>query len=343
MNAGAATAVASPASRPAALAAAPRALAWAATIATACFVVAGVAEALLIRLVRPTELELDWISDGMLSVALGVAIYLWLHLRATRLALTEHERSELVLQTQLSLAEGMQRRLLPEVPRQARGLEWAAVLVPAGRIGGDFFDFFQPTADVRLMLIADVSGKGIPAAMALTLLRATFRSVARETDRPAAIAARMSAALYDEWRGDPYVTAVIVRVAATKRRLTYANAGHPHGLLCRNHWTQPLAEGGPPLGLLKGATFDEQSLDLATGDVFVFVTDGVSEALDGLHRRWDAAIADCVSHSRRGGAESVSDAVLALAQNGHGPDGVEGWSDDRTVVVLSVAPDDPAH
>ena len=343
MNAtAAATAVASP-SRSAAFAAAPRALAWAATIAVGCFVVAGLAEALLIRVLRPTELELDWISDGMLSVALGVAIYLWLHLRATRLALTEHERSELVLQTQLSLAEGMQRRLLPDVPARARGLDWAAVLVPAGRIGGDFFDFFQPTADVHLMLIADVSGKGIPAAMALTLLRATFRSVARETDRPAAIAARMSAALYDEWRGVPYVTALIVRVAATRRRLTYANAGHPHGLLCRNQWTQALAEGGPPLGLLKGATFDEQSLDLTAGDVCVFVTDGVSEALDGLDRRWDTTIANAVLQSRCSGSESVSQAVLSLAQNGRGPAGVEDWSDDRTVVVLSVGADGAAH
>jgi len=158
-------------------AAAPRALVWAVLIAAACFVLAGVAEALLIRLVSPTELELDWISDGVLSVALGAAIYLWLHLRATRLALTARERTQLVLQAQLSLAEAMQRRLLPPVPEPAGGLEWAAVLVPAGRIGGDFFDFLQPSPGVRLMLIADVSGKGIPAAMALTLLRATFRSV----------------------------------------------------------------------------------------------------------------------------------------------------------------------
>jgi phosphoserine phosphatase RsbU/P len=337
-----ATAASSPA-RPAALAAAPRALAWAVTIAVGCFVVAGLAEAVLIRALRPSELELDWISDGMLSVALGVAIYLWLHLRATRLALTEHERSELVLQTQLSLAEGMQRRLLPTVPQRARGLDWAAVLVPAGRIGGDFFDFFQPTADVRLMLIADVSGKGIPAAMALTLLRATFRSVARETDRPAAIAARMSAALYDEWRGTPYVTALIVRVSAARHRLTYANAGHPHGILCRNQWTQALAEGGPPLGLLKEAAFNEQSLDLAVGDVCVFVTDGVSEALDGLDRRWDAALVNAVRQSRRGGSEAVGQAVISLAQNGRGPAGVEDWSDDRTVVVLSVGTDEAAH
>ena len=317
-------------------AAAPQALAWAGVTAVACFLVAGVSEAMLIRLLRPTELELDWISDGMLSVALGVAIYLWLHLRATRLALTERERSQLVLQAQLSMAESMQRRLLPHVPERGGGVEWAAMLVPAGRIGGDFFDFLQVAPDVRLMLIADVSGKGIPAAMALTLLRATFRTVARQSGRPAVIAARMSAALHDEWHGAPYVTGLIVRVDTATRRLTYTNAGHPRGILFRDESQRALTEGGPPLGLLKDAGFDEETIDLAAGDMCVFVTDGVSEALDGLDRSWDAAIVDSIVRAQARGADSVCRTILSLAQSGRGPAGVENWSDDRTVVVLSV-------
>ena len=317
-------------------AAAPRALVWAVLIAAAGFVLAGVAEALLIRLVSPTELELDWISDGVLSVALGAAIYLWLHLRATRLALTARERTQLVLQAQLSLAEAMQRRLLPPVPEPAGGLEWAAVLVPAGRIGGDFFDFLQPSPGVRLMLIADVSGKGIPAAMALTLLRATFRSVATHATRPETIAERMSAALYDEWQGEPYVTALIARVDLTSRRLTYTNAGHPRGILCRDRSRRALTEGGPPLGLLNDVAFEEEALDLEPGDLWVFVTDGVSEALDELDRPWHAAIGDAISHGRATHADAVCGAILTLAQNGRGPIDGDDWSDDRTVVVLNV-------
>jgi len=322
--------------RPVASATAPQALVWASAVALACFLIAGVSEAALIRLLRPTELELDWISDGMLSIALGVAIYLWQHLRATRLALTEHERSELVLQAQLSLAEDMQRRLLPPVPDRTAGLEWAALLVSAGRVGGDFFDFVEPAPGVRLMLIADVSGKGIPAAMALTLLRATFRSVARHTDRPAAIAGRMAAALHDEWHGDPYVTAVIVRVDLAARLVTYTNAGHPGGILCRARSQRALSDGGPPLGLLKDVRFVETTLDLAAGDVWVFVTDGVSEALGGLDRCWQDAIVDATLETRGGGAESVCRTILTQAQHGRGPAGVENWNDDRTVVVLSV-------
>ena len=90
-------------------------------------------------------MELDWISDAVLSIALGVAVYLWLHLRATRRALTERERAQLVIQTQLSLAEAMQRRLLPPVPdRGERTRVGGRSCMPAGRIGGDFFDFLEP-------------------------------------------------------------------------------------------------------------------------------------------------------------------------------------------------------
>ncbi len=260
----------------------PRALAAASAIAIAFYFVAGLSEAALIRVLQPSELELDWIGDGVLSTALGVAVYLWLHLRATRRALTEQERAQLVIQAQLSMAEIMQRRLLPPVPAPADGLDWAAALIPAGRIGGDFFDFLEPRAGVRLMLIADVSGKGISAAMALTLLRSTFRRAARDTINPAELASRMSAALLEEWHGSPYVTAIVTRIDSGARTLTYTNAGHPKGILVRGGTGGGLTEGGPPLGLLSGARFDEVTLALLPGDVCAFVTDGISEAFDDV-------------------------------------------------------------
>src|SRR5262245_23613730 len=164
-----------------------RPLAQAIAVAIVFFAIAGTVEALLIRIVQPTEMELDWISDVVLSAALGTAVYLWRHLQATRLALTERERSQLVIQAQLSLAEAMQRRLLPPIPPAADGFEWAATLTPAWQIGGDFYDFLESTTGARLMLLADVSGKGVSAAMALALLRSTFRRLARETDSPAVL------------------------------------------------------------------------------------------------------------------------------------------------------------
>jgi len=319
-----------------------RVIALAATAAAGFFVLAGLIETALIKILRPTELTLDWISDVVLSSALFVAVYLWLHLRATREALSARERSQVAIEAQLSLAESMQRRLLPAVPAPADGFEWAAVLKPAGSIGGDFFDFRDPRPGVRLMLMADVSGKGISAAMALTLLRAAFHNLARSTDRPAELASRMSAAFHDEWQGSPYVTAVVARVDAQTRTLTYTNAGHPSGLLLRADEDRALGEGGPPLGLLKGAPYVEQQIDLAAGDVCVFVTDGISEAVDDGVRSWRQTARDSFRGNGTSSAADVSNAILAAAERGRGPDGVEDWADDRTVVVLSVTDASPS-
>jgi serine phosphatase RsbU (regulator of sigma subunit) len=264
-------------------------------------------------------------------------VYLWLHLRATRLALTEHERAELVIQTQLSLAEAMQRRLLPPVPAPSGGCQWAANLTPAGKIGGDFYDFIEPIPGVRLMLIADVSGKGISAAMALTLLRSTFRHVGRDMSSPARLAERMSAAFYDEWHGSPYVTGIVARLDLGNRTLTYTNAGHPPGVLVRGGVDRGLGEGGPPLGLLKDAQYVEERLELAAGDVCIFVTDGVTEAFDDALLPSREVLAATAREDSRS-ARRICDAIMSRALAGHGPHGVDNWTDDRTVIVVTVEP-----
>jgi serine phosphatase RsbU (regulator of sigma subunit) len=268
-------------------------------VALAFYLIAGTIEASLIRIVQPTEMELDWVGDVVLSAALGAAVYLWLDLRATRLAQTERERAQLVIQTQLSLAEGMQRRLLPPIPLAAHGFEWAARLMPAGKIGGDFYDFVEPAPNVRLMLVADVSGKGIAAAMALTLLRATFRQLARDTHDPAQLAARMSKEFFDEWRGSPYVTCVIARIDVVDRVLTYTNAGHPPGLLVRGNGSRDLWEGGPPLGLLEHAEYREEHLTLMPGDVCILMTDGITESFDGLSTSLASVVAGIAAQHPR--------------------------------------------
>lgn len=309
-----------------------RRAAVAAIMAAVFFAAAGLIESAVIRVFHPTELELDWVSDAILSVALGVAIYLWLHLRATRQALSERERDELLLNAQLSLAESMQRRLLGTAPATSAGLAWAASLTPAGRIGGDFYDFVEPAPGELLVLIADVSGKGIPAAMALSLVRASFRHVSQRTRKPAALAEALSNEFFEEWGGSPYVTALIVHIDANARTLTSTNAGHPAGLFVHDGSDRSLAAGGPPLGLLPGVSFDEETVPLAPGDRCVLVTDGVTESLesdDTPARAWLLARA----RDGHASARTICDRIMAGALEHQGPRGVTGWTDDRTVIA----------
>jgi hypothetical protein len=312
-----------------------RALVEAVTSALIAYVVAGASEEALIRMLRPTQGELTWISDVVTAAAFGVAVYLWRHLRATRLELSERERDELVLQTQLTLAAGMQRRLLPAAPAPARGFEWAAVQIPAGRIGGDFYDFVEQRPGVWMVLVADVSGKGVPAAMALGLLRSTFRTLAREIVGPGSLAERLSSALFDEWSGEPYLTCIVARVDTHERTLTSTNAGHPAGIVLRDSTCRLLQSGGPPAGLIPGAIYSEDAVDLRAGDRCVLVTDGVTEALDTGSEPSISIVASTASGPFPS-PRAMCEAIMNRSMLGGGPSGVEAWSDDRTVVAISV-------
>jgi len=309
-----------------------RALAESAAAALGGYLLAAALEAVVIRWLQPTEWELEWVSDLVLAVALGVAVYLWRHLLATRQELAQRERADIVLETQLSLAADIQRRLLPPLPAAANGCAWAAALRPAGKIGGDFYDFIETAPDTWMILVADVSGKGIPAAMALGSLRSTFRALARQQLAPAQILGQLSTAFFEEWHGMPYVTCIVAAFDLRAHTLLYSNAGHPPGLLFGAIRTGHLDRGGPPAGLLSKATFDQELLNVRPGDICLLVSDGLTEALDGvpLEDRLRAA------KLRGGSAEELCESLMTQALRGQGPSGADEWDDDRTVVVMTV-------
>ena len=301
-----------------------------AAAALAAYLLAAAVEAIVIRWIQPTEWELAWVSDLVLAAALGAAVYLWRHLLATRHQLARRERAEIVLQTQLSVAAEVQRRLLPPLPPRTNGFDWAATIRPAGKIGGDFYDFLETAPGTWAVLIADVSGKGIPAAMALGSLRSTFRALAGQQLGPAQILAHLSSAFLQDWQGMPYVTCIVAIFNLPDHSVVYANAGHPPGMILGPAGTRQLARGGPPAGLLIDATYEQEILTVHDGDTCLLVSDGVTEALDGV------SLEDALSPSDedRPTAANVCDTVLTKALSGRGP--TEDWDDDRTVVVMTV-------
>jgi serine phosphatase RsbU (regulator of sigma subunit) len=312
-----------------------RIVAQSTAVAVAGYLAGAAAEFALIRAFRPSEFELAWVSDVVLATALGVSVYLWWHLRATRAALLDHERAELVLNTQLAVAADLQRRLLPSLPEGRGDVEWAAAMRSAGQIGGDFYDIVSFPDGRTMLLAADVSGKGIPAAMALSTLRAAFRAVAVAGQRPADVMTHLSASLHEQWAGTPYFTGVVALTDIGVGTLQYANAAHPPGMVVGPAGTRLLESMDPPAGLLPNLVFHERTVSIEPGDRCVFVSDGVTEALGD-----DAAtrIEDLIrtSEAAQGSASDVCDALMAAAMSSPGPAGVDGWDDDRTVLVLAV-------
>ena len=292
------------------------------------------ADALVLRIVHPPRGEILLVSDAILATALGVVVYLWLNLRATRTRLTGLERAQIVLDTQLSLAAQIQRHLLPPMPVGSNGVRWAGRLEPANRIGGDFYDFIPADVD-GLFVVGDVSGKGIPAALLQASAHSLFRTLARETVDPAELLTRISREIYAENAGGSYLTCLLARVDSSTGTLRYANAGHPAGLMMGASGRRLLSRGGPPAGLFPETSYESEVVSVEPGDLGVIVSDGITEAID----EDGVAVVDVLDRTicnvpEPRTPERVCDALMEMAQHHTGPRGVADWQDDRTVLAF---------
>ena len=204
--------------------------------------------------------------------------------------LTDRVVGQEVLRRDLALAAEVQKRLLPSAPPSAGIAEFAAVSLPARSIGGDYYDFIQ-VGDQRIgIALADVSGKGVAAALIMSVVQASLRIIASDGDISLPrLAERMNDFLYRSTPGNKYATFFYAQVDAERRQLRYVNAGHnpPYLVHARvdaagtpeaNGRLEELSTGGAVVGMLPGMSYEEATVDLCPGDVLLAYTDGVTEA-----------------------------------------------------------------
>jgi phosphoserine phosphatase RsbU/P len=296
------------------------------------FTLANLIELAIVRAAAPSVVELTWISDVILSTAFGWAVYLFLHLRQTQGELSQLERQRVALETELTLAADIQRRLLPSLPEALGGIAWAARLRGARQIGGDFYDFVQVEPDVVLLIVADISGKGIPAAQVLPSLRTMFRTLAGNTRDPAALLESLSRALYEDHGGQPYATAIVCSFDLRDRTLNYANAGHPPGAIIGTDRRRIMSVGGIPAGMLPGSVYESETIPLQLGDIGVILTDGITEPMDRSAVEISESALSRLTHPIT--ARGLCDEVMASADYLAASPVLE--PDDRTVVAFLV-------
>ena len=161
-------------------------------------------------------------------------------------------------------------------------MELNALLEPAREVGGDFYDFFLLDEDHLCLAIADVSGKGVPAALLMAVTRSFLRSFARESDSPVAVLGWLNDELAADNEACMFVTMFLAVVDLRSGAVRYASAGHNRpfvgGGACGV--TQIPRLRGVALGARAGVVYDEGTLTLAPGDVLYLYTDGVSEAMN---------------------------------------------------------------
>jgi sigma-B regulation protein RsbU (phosphoserine phosphatase) len=241
---------------------------------------------------------------------------------------------------ELRIAREIQLGILPaDVSGCTRGtgLDVHAILEPAQAVGGDLYEVLRAGEDRVVVVVGDVSGKGVPAALFMAVTTTLLR-VSRDLERPEEILLRVNDALAAQNPRDMFVTLSCAVFQPRALKVTCASAGHPSPVLLRpgNAPSLPFPPSGLVAGIVPGTEISSQSLDLQAGDTLVFYTDGVTEAFDAAghqlgERRLLEHLATMAGHSA---AETVA-STLGLVRR-HAGDHPQ--SDDITIVAVRCAP-----
>ena len=253
----------------------------------------------------------------------------------------EASANEARLEKELRFAKRVQEALLPStLPKRVKGVDLAASFAPARELGGDFHDFLLPDSNTLIVALGDVSGKGVPAALysvfAGELVRGrTFRRrYVPEQSSPANVLMSINTILHERQLEEYYCTLCYSVFDLKRRTFTMANSGVPYPIRASGDTVGPIELPGVPLGTFFGVTYDEITLPLAVDDVFVFFSDGVSEAMNPRSEEFGTArLMDVVHATRHLPAKEIVRAIVDAVEDHRAG---AASNDDTTAVVLKL-------
>ena len=242
---------------------------------------------------------------------------------------------------ELADARRVQMGLMPEVAPEIEGLEIAGRCVSANTVGGDFFDYLQGSNEIAIV-VGDVTGHGMQGAMNAVMTDGVLKATAKAQVHlsPARLMTELNEVLIDQMEEQMNVTMVIGLINGVAKKLTLANAGHhAHPQLLRNGQLTPLLAKGMPLGMMAGISYQQIEFQLQSGDVVVFMTDGIIEAKDSAGQEYQET--DRLSHvlAQFTSADTSAEAMVTALINDatiFGTDMTPEEEDDITVVVVKV-------
>jgi phosphoserine phosphatase RsbU/P len=282
-----------------------------------------------------------WKMPILITVVYGVMNFLYGKTRA-RLERRNVELQSMVQagaalleiqEEELQRAREIQESLLPNEIPQLSGFEVASAWQPARAVGGDYFDVLKLGENRLAICIADVSGKGVPAALLMANVQASFRASIRDLDSPARVCSIINGMLCESIAADRFVTFLCGVLDAASRTFRYCNAGHPYPILVSSGILRTLDQGGAVLGVFPAWTYQDLSVDLRSGDRLLLFTDGITEA-EGPHGEefgMERVAAFAKAHAGNSAAR-INQRLLAQVTEFCGAQ----FSDDATLLVLAV-------
>jgi len=241
--------------------------------------------------------------------------------------------NEVRLEKEMHFAQRVQAALLPMgLPKRMKGVEVGARFAPARELGGDFHDFLSPEANMLAVALGDVSGKGVPAA--LYRGRTFRRRYLPDRSGPAAVLSSVNTILHQRQLEEYYCTLCYAIFDLKRRVVTLANSGLPYPIRASAEGVSQVELPGVPLGSFLGSTYDELTYALHAGDLFVFCSDGVSEAMNvGGEEFGSARLIEIVQQSRGQAPRALVDAIfdaVEIFREGATP------NDDMTAVAVKI-------
>lgn len=253
--------------------------------------------------------------------------------------LMDEEREKERIETELSMAREVQARFIPNVPPQRGPLELAGAWIPARTVSGDYYDFIEHRDRMLDIVVGDISGKGISAALMMAGLQASLRSQALDPalegspDRLSRLMSRLNVYLCHSTAPERFATLFICTYHLETSLLNYCCAGHNPPLLLRGGSDDValLESGGCPIGLFPEAEFEESSVRVDPGDLFAVYTDGITDALNQEDEDFgEARLRRVLSRNRDRSSEAILEQILASVRDFSV--GVEQF-DDQTAVI----------
>ena len=285
--------------------------------------------------------EKPWTNSQLLDV-LSKQITLGRERReSARLAVQETQAHKVIAsqfheqEHEIAEARAIQEGFLPKEIPQLAGYEIAAAWQSARVVGGDYFDVLPFEGEMCGLCIADVAGKGLPAALLMSNLQAAVRGLASPSLAPEDLCTRLNALLCRNIASDRFVTLFYAQLDGPARHLRYVSAGHnPPFVLHRNGSHERLCEGGLVLGVFANQTFKSGMMELQSGDRMVLYTDGVTEACNSDDEEFgeERLLRVLQQNGARSAVEIQKQILQAAAEFSRGV-----WQDDATLLVIAVA------
>ncbi|HWS72027.1 MAG TPA: PP2C family protein-serine/threonine phosphatase [Thermoanaerobaculia bacterium] len=267
--------------------------------------------------------HLAWVNDASILI-----VFLFINVVIS--ALREQ------VQRERDVMQEVQRHLLPAIPRIA-GVDIGSRWIPAWTVGGDYYDVIDAGADRLAICLADVSGKGIAAALMMSNVQATVRALASSALPPDRLLSALNGFLHQRLRTPSFVTMFFGVLDLSRGELTFANAGHNPPILSRDDGTFVLLDStGPVAGIFADAAYEAVTIGLGERDRLVIYSDGVTEYHNRAGEEFgEARLRDVLA---RGAGKTAEETCRAVIDGLHAFGGGRPYDDDVTMLVVCRAP-----